>query len=101
MAYRVSIGPRAERDLDDLYVVIDAQGSPVAHQWYQSLKQAILILQAQPNRTPVTPENKRLRHLLYGSKAHVYRVIYRVIEKRRQVEVLHIQYGARRRFKFS
>src|SRR5947209_6180914 len=101
VAYLVSIAARAERDLAQLYGEIHAQDSPAAQRWYRGLKHAILSLQKQPNRTPVTPENKRLRHLLYGSKAHVYRVIYRGIEKRRQVEVLHIQYGARRRFKFS
>ncbi len=101
MVYRVSIGPRAEWDFDDLYVVIDAQSSPVAQRWYQGLKQAILGLQKQPNRTPTTPESKRLRHLLYGNKPHIYRVIYRVKEKRRRVEVLHIRHGARRRFRAS
>jgi len=37
--------------------------------------------------------------LLYGIKPHIYRVIYRVLENRKQVEVLHIRHGARRRFK--
>ncbi len=101
MACRVNIGPRAERDLDDLYVVIDAQDSFVAHHWYQGLKRAILSLEEPPNRPPATPENQRLRHLLYGNKPHVHRVIYRVIERRRRVEVLHIRHGARRRFRPS
>jgi plasmid stabilization system protein ParE len=101
MAYRVSIGPRAERDLEDLYVVIDAQDSLMARRWFRGIERAILSLRQHPNRTPATPENKRLRHLLYGNKPYVYRVIYRVIEKRRLVEVLHIRYGARRRFKRS
>src|SRR5260370_21283426 len=98
MAYGVSIGPRAERDLADLYSNIEAQDSPAAEKWYRGLKQAILSLQKLPNRTPTTPESKRLRHLLYGNKPHIYRVIYRVIEKRRQVEVLHIRHRARLEF---
>jgi toxin ParE1/3/4 len=99
MAYRVSIGPRAERDLDELYLEIDAQESGAAHRWYRGLERGILSLRARPNRAPMTPENKQLRHLLYGNKPHIYRVIYRVIEKRLQVEVLHIRHGARQRFK--
>ena len=100
MAYRVSIGPRAERDLEDLYAEIDAEDSAAAKRWYQGLTRTILSLRERPNRTPVTRESKRLRHLL-GKKPHVYRVIYRVIEKRRRVEVLHFRHGARRRFKRS
>jgi toxin ParE1/3/4 len=99
MAYRVSIGPRAERDLDELYLEINVKDSTAAQCWYRGLERAILSLRERPNRAPVTPESKRLRHLLYGNKPHIYRVIYRVIEKRRQVEVLHIRHGARRRFK--
>jgi len=101
MGYRVSIGPRAERDLEDLYLSVDAQDSPLAYRWYEGLKRAILSLQDRPNRTPRTPENKRIRHLLYGTKRHIYRVIYRVNEKRQRVEVLHIRHGARRAFKRS
>jgi len=49
------------------------------------------------------PDNARdkLRHLLYGHKPHVYHVIYRVLEKKKQVEVLHIRHGARRKLKPS
>jgi toxin ParE1/3/4 len=101
MAYLVSFTARAGRDLADLYGEIDAQDSPAAQRWYRGLKHAILSLRERPNRTPATPESKRLRHLLYGNKPHIYRVIYRVIEKWRQVEVLHIRHGARQRFKRS
>jgi toxin ParE1/3/4 len=42
-----------------------------------------------------------LRHLLYGRKPYVYRVIYRVVERQKQVEVLHIRHGARQKLKSS
>jgi mRNA-degrading endonuclease RelE of RelBE toxin-antitoxin system len=61
----------------------------------------ILSLEENPNRCPTIPEKAGLRHLLYGHKPHIYRVIYRVLEKRKQVDVLHIRHGARRRFKAS
>jgi prevent-host-death family protein len=70
--------------------------SDAALKWYRGFKQAILSLEEQPNRCPVTPENDKLRHLLYGNKPHIYRAIYRVLEKQKQVEVLHIRHGARR-----
>jgi toxin ParE1/3/4 len=94
MAYLVRIAARAERDLSLLYEEINAADSPTA-----GLKQAILSLALQPNRCPVAPETKKLRHLLYGRKPHVYRIIYRVHERQKQVDVLHIRHGARRRLR--
>jgi toxin ParE1/3/4 len=99
MAYLVNISTRAQRDLALIYKRINADDSDMALQWYRGLKQAILSLEEQPNRCPATPENQKLRHLLYGRKPHVYRAIYRVVETRKQVEVLHIRHGARQGFK--
>ena len=48
-----------------------------------------------PGRCPQTPEDSSLRHVLYGHKPHIYRVIYRILEKQKVVEVLHIRHGAR------
>lgn len=98
MAYVVSLTARAASDLARLYREIDAEQSEAALAWYQGLKQAILALEEQPNRCPATPESKDLRHLLYGNRPHIYRVIYRVLEKHTQVQVLHIRHGARRGF---
>jgi hypothetical protein len=47
----------------------------------------------------VTPENTKLRHLLYGNKPRVYRIIYGVCERAKMVRVLHIRHGAREAFK--
>ena len=101
MAYLVNITSRAQRDVAHLYGEINAEHSDTALKWYRGLKEAILSLEENPNRCPVTPEKKDLRHLLYGHKPHVYRVIFRVLEKQKQVDVLHIRHGARRKFKTS
>lgn len=98
MAYLVNLTARAERDLALLYTQINAEDSDAALNWYRGLKEAILSLETQPNRCPVTPESDKFRHLLYGNKPHIYRAICRVLEKRKQVEVLHIRHGARRGF---
>jgi plasmid stabilization system protein ParE len=99
LAYLVNLTLRAERDLVLIFEAINAEYSEAALKWYKGLKKAILSLEEQPNRGPATPENAKLRHLLYGRKPHVYRVIYRVTDKNRQVDVLHIRHGARQRFK--
>jgi toxin ParE1/3/4 len=101
MAYVVDITSRAERDLADLYKGINVEYFDAALKWFQGLSQAILSLEKYPNRCPLTRKRDRLRHLLYGHKPHIYRVIYRVWEKQKRVEVLHIRHGARRKHKTS
>lgn len=97
MAYVVNVTARAERDLARLYDEINAADSQAAQKWYLGLKKQILSLEKLPFRCAVTPENKNLRHLLYGHRHYTYRVIYRVVGTR--VDVLHIRHGARKRIK--
>lgn len=101
MACLVNISARAQRDLAQIYRRINAEDSDAALKWYRGFRQAILSLEEQPNRCPVTPEKDKLRHLLYGNKPHVYRAIFRVVERQKQVDVLHIRHGARHGFKGS
>ena len=97
MAYLVSLTARAERDLALLYNEIDAEDSRTAWKWYRGLRKAILSLEEMPNRCARTMESSRLRHLLYGRNRHVYRIIFRVLERESRVDVLHIRHGARDR----
>jgi toxin ParE1/3/4 len=101
MAYLVNIALRAERDLANLYEQIDAGNSGAALKWYRGLKRAVLSLEEQPERCPVTREDSKLRNLLYGRKPHVYRLIYRIRKNENQIDVLHIRHGAMRQFKAS
>jgi len=94
MAYRVKIALRAEWDLTVIEDRIDARSSDAARRWYLGLRAAIRRLRDNRNRCPVTPENVNLRHLLYGNKPYVYRVIYRVVENRKEVVILSVRHGA-------
>jgi mRNA-degrading endonuclease RelE of RelBE toxin-antitoxin system len=102
MAYLVEFAARAARDLEILYVEKNAAESHAAARWFNHLEDAALSLATYPNRCPLAPEGKKLkralRHLLYGNRPHVYRVIYEVDEARKTVWVLHIRHGARRKF---
>jgi toxin ParE1/3/4 len=86
--------PRAERDLAELYRRIEAGSSAGARTWYLNLRESIRSLRDSPGRCPVTIENDQFGHSLYGNKPHIYRVIYRILEKPKHVEVLHIRHGA-------
>jgi toxin ParE1/3/4 len=101
MAYRVEVLPRALRDLSSIYDSICADDSDAAFGWYCGLRDAIRTLRQNPERCPLTAEVGDLRHLLYGKKPHVYRVIYRVLERQKQVQVLHIRHGARQAFRLN
>ncbi len=96
MAYLVEITARAARDLDHLYTQINAAESMAAARWYNGLEQAVQTLEKFPLRCPVAPEGKRagrpLRHLLYGRRPRVYRVIYEVAEPEKTVRVLTIRH---------
>ena len=67
---RQSNGPRLAR-LALIYRRIKAGDSDPALKWYRGLRQAILTPEEQPNRCRVTPENDKLRHLLYGGKPQI------------------------------
>ena len=95
MGYLVSFTVRAERDFASLFGEIHADSSAAALNWYRGLKKAILRLEEMPARCPLAFEGAKLRNLLYGRKPHVYRVIFRIVEAEKRVEVLHIRHGAR------
>ncbi len=95
MAYQVNLTRRALRDLAFLYRHIEAETSLSARQWFLGLEKYIYSLEHYPRRAAVTPEDKTLRHLLYGKKPHVYRVIFEIEEDSHTVHVLHIRHGAR------
>jgi toxin ParE1/3/4 len=103
MIYRVEFAARASRDLEILYVEMNAAESHAAARWYNGLERAAYALASYPHRCPVAPEARKmkrnLRHLLYGKKPRVYRVIYEVDEGRQAVWVLTIRHGARRKLK--
>ncbi len=101
MAYRVRVYSRAARDFSSLFDEINAEHSEFAFKWYQGLKLAILSLEENPNRCPFARKKYGLRHLLYVHKPHIYRVIFRVLEKQKIVEVIHLRHGARRKFNAS
>jgi toxin ParE1/3/4 len=98
MAYLVEVTLGAQRDLIDIYERISADDSVVAARWFNGLEAAIDTLELFPRRCPMAPENttgqRRLRHLLYGSKRDVYRVIYDIDEPRKLVRVRAIRHTA-------
>jgi toxin ParE1/3/4 len=96
MTYRVELTARASRNLKRIFRHINAESSPRAFAWFNELEAAVLSLDQHPERSPVTPENRTLRHLLFGKTPNVYRIIFAIDARARVVRVLHIRHGARR-----
>ena len=98
MTYRVELTARAARDLNLLYEEKHAAESRAAARWFNGLEKAVYTLEVYPLRCAAAPESKKakrsLRHLLYGKKPHVYRVIYEIDERNKLVQVLTIRHGA-------
>jgi plasmid stabilization system protein ParE len=98
MPYRVELTNRARRDLGDLFARINAAESLAAARWFNGLEDAVYSLEVFPRRCPIALEGRRakrqFRHLLYGSKPHVYRAIYEIVESNKTVYVLTIRHGA-------
>lgn len=98
MTYRVKLSAQAEKDLDRVYRYIEAETSLRAADWFNGLYDALGSLSEMPERSPMIREHPSLRHLLYGTRPHIYRVIYLIDEESASVVVLSIRHGARRSF---
>ncbi len=95
MTYRVELTARAGRNLERIFLAINAADSVQAKTWFNGLETVIQSLAEHPARGPTIQEDDRLRHLLYGTGRTVYRIIYSIDERQRSVTVLHIRHGAR------
>ena len=102
LTYRVELARRAARDLASLYEEKHADEFDAAARWFNGLEKAVGTLENLPRRCPAAPESRKtgrqLRHLLYGRKPHVYRVIFEIDETQKVVRVLTIRHGARQEF---
>jgi len=98
MAYRVELSRRAQRDLEDIHEVVSGDESIAAAAWFEGLSDALYSLERFPRRCPIAPDSKEsepeLRHLLYGAKRNVYRVLFDIDESRKIVRIVTIRHGA-------
>lgn len=95
MQYLVRLTDRALRDMELLYEFIEADASEAAFAWFNELTDAISSLERYPERGAFVPETKKLRHLLFGKKRSIYRIIYSIDKRNAVVNILHIRHVAR------
>jgi len=95
MKYLVRLTSRALRDMEAIYNYVEGDASQHAFAWFNRLAKTIYTLERFPDPGPVISENKKLRHLLFGKKPHIYRIIYAIDKRIHVVSVLHIRHGVR------
>ena len=102
MAYRVSLTGPAEADAYAAFERIRELAPSHAATWLTDLFAAIMTLANMPARCPVIPEadecGASLRHLLYGKRSGVYRIIFDMQDDAEEgpcVRVLRIWHGVR------
>jgi plasmid stabilization system protein ParE len=98
MAYRVKTTTKAKRDLDAILArLLSLEAGEAGLRWFQGLREAVASLAHSPQRCALAPENAgfpfEVRHLLYGRKPHVYRVLFTI--EGDAVSILHIRHGRR------
>jgi plasmid stabilization system protein ParE len=104
MAYQVSLTAPAEADAYAAFERIREVAPASAARWLTDLFAAIRTLADMPARCPMIPEADELgrpvRHLLYGRRTGVYRIVFdiqEVSEEGPRVRVLRIWRGTRDR----
>lgn len=98
MAFRVKTTTQAKRDLDDILErLLSQEAGETGLRWFQGLRQAVATLANSPQRCALAPESAvfpfEVRHLLYGRRPHVYRIIFTI--EGNTVSVLHVRHGCR------
>ena len=98
MAFKVRTTPYAEQDAAEIldWLMVQHAGE-TALRWFLKMDQAIASLAQMPTRCKLAPESKsfpfQVRELLYGSRPHVYRILFTIKEE--VVYILHIRHGRR------
>ncbi|WP_050027350.1 type II toxin-antitoxin system RelE/ParE family toxin [Verrucomicrobium sp. BvORR034] len=98
--YEIIIQPRAEVDLDEIYVWLMEHAPGYAEGWFNAFEARLAQLTTFPERFPLAPENqfgvfdRQVRQLLHGNGFWKYRVLYFV--EGTSVQIVHIRHGARR-----
>ena len=85
MAYRVDLTERAARNLRRIYQTINAKDAAQARIWFHGLEKTIISLDEHPARGAIIAEDDSLRHLHYGRRRHVCRIIYAIDEPNRVI----------------
>jgi toxin ParE1/3/4 len=84
------------KDLIKIYEAKEAATSRPAADWYLGLRDAVFALEHIPTRGTIAPDKPTLLQVLYGNRPHLYRILYKIDEANKVVNVAQIRHGARK-----
>jgi plasmid stabilization system protein ParE len=98
MGYHVRQTDEAHQDLANILEwLLEKQAGETGLRWLDRLQEAMGTLSEYPQRCGLAPESKEfgfeVRHLIYGRKPHIYRVLFTVEDE--AVVILNIRHGRR------
>lgn len=105
MTYRISLQPRAEREIRDaaLWLRQQAKSPTPVLRWARSIRATIESLRESPQRCPVDPDSvaygEEVRVLLFGRRPGVSRILFTI--RGDVVHVLTVRHAARRSLRES
>jgi plasmid stabilization system protein ParE len=89
--YQVDLTPRADRDLENIRVYLQAENPENSDRFCFELLEAAFSLRTFPERCPGFKSRRAVRKLAFGN----YLVIYRFYSDERRVEILRFWHSAR------
>ena len=93
MQYQVIITPSAKADIFETNAWFLENHPDIAEKWLWETSQKIMSLSKFPERCPISPESEAfdvvVRHLIYGKKPHIYRILFS--NKEEKVYILRVR----------
>jgi toxin ParE1/3/4 len=90
---RVYLSPRATRDLISIFLYLDARSKRGARNVMRSIRQSVRLIGEHPHAWQATDiHGTRVKSV----QQYPFKIFYRILEDRDEVEILHIRHGAQR-----
>jgi toxin ParE1/3/4 len=96
MAYKVVVMPSAQADLEEHADFIAEDSKHHAQQWLRGAREKILSLSENPQRFDVIAESAELGAEIRDVLHYSHRIVYRIRDSDKVVEVLRVWHMARR-----
>lgn len=97
--FRIEIMPLATEDIISAGIWIEERNPPAAARWLTKTEAEIHGLRRFPARCPLAPEaadvGQDIYQLVVGKRRGRYRVLYRIKENEKLVQVLRVVHGMR------
>ncbi|MGI8526056.1 MAG: type II toxin-antitoxin system RelE/ParE family toxin [Pseudolabrys sp.] len=89
---RLYFSPRATRDLSSIFLYLDARSKGGARNVMRAIHDSIRFIAAHPHGSRVTDMQGAHTKTV---RAYPFRIFYRILEDKNEIEILHIRHASR------